>query len=286
MINCKIFDNNKGISQIFKLNNGNLACCGYEKIIIVNMDLDNKTHKIINEINIKNGSFNLIEELKNNYLITYDTTNKLKIWDKSTLIYSYNVYNIDSLIKIKDNSFITSSKNTLNLYNINIDKNDSIKLNCFSLYNIYINNKKNSIIKLNDNYIIALVTYYPQELELNKFNFEECKNNEENNDNAICLIEIDKKNKLEIIQNIKNEYENGKYINIIKYINDSFLILNDLGIVELWNLDKINKKLFVFNKFKAIDNIYDKENINMIFIEDNKKIIFQDYKNIICLSHK
>ena len=286
MINCKIFDNNKGISQIFKLNNGNLACCGYEKIIIVNMDLDNKTYKIINEINIKNGSFNLIEELKNNYLITYDTTNKLKIWDKSTLIYSYNVYNIDSLIKIKDNSFITSSKNTLNLYNINIDKNDSTKLNCFSLYNIYINNKKNSIIKLNDNYIIALVTYYPQELELNKFNFEECKNNEENNDNAICLIEIDKKNKLEIIQNIKNEYENGKYINIIKYINDSFLILNDLGIVELWNLDKINKKLFVFNKFKAIDNIYDKENINMIFIEDDKKIIFQDYKNIICLSHK
>ena len=114
----------------------------------MDVDLINKIYIIQNEIIIKNGSFNLVKELKNNLLITYDTTNKLKIWYNSKLIYTNNIYNINSLIRIKDNSFITSSKNKLNLFKANIDKNNSIKLNCFSLDNIYINNKKNSIINM------------------------------------------------------------------------------------------------------------------------------------------
>ena len=221
----------------------------------MDVDLINKIYIIQNEMNIKNGSFNLVKELKNNFLITYDTTNKLKIWYNPKLIYTNNIYNINSLIRIKDNSFITSSKNKLNLFKANIDKNNSIKLNCFSLDNISVNNKKNSIINLNDNYIVVLVSNIIQELELNENISEEYKN-KENVDKGICLIEIKKNNKLEIIQKIKNESEIGKFINIIKYINDSFLVLNDLGFIELWNFDKMNKKLIFLNKLKAIDNIY------------------------------
>ena len=287
ILSCKIFDNNKGISRIIWLSNGNLACCGYEKIKVVNIDLDNKNYQIISEMVIKNASFNLVKELKNHYLITYDTNDKLKIWYKYIQIFSINTINIYSLLILKNNLFITTSNTKLNLYNINIDNNNYITLNCFSLDNISVKKLKNPIISLNDNYVIVLVNFKEQrDCESSGDVFEESKNNQENNDDAVCLIEIGKKFKLEIIQDIKNNNENGQYISIINYINDSFLLLNDLGIIELWNLDTINKKLIILNKFKAVDNIYNKETISMIFIENNKNIILQDYKNIICLSHE
>ena len=236
---------------------------------------------------IKNASFNLVKELKNHYLITYDTNDKLKIWYKYIQIFSINTINIYSLLILKNNLFITTSNTKLNLYNINIDNNNYITLNCFSLDNISVKKLKNPIISLNDNYVIVLVNFKEQsDCESSGDVFEESKNNQENNDDAVCLIEIGKKFKLEIIQDIKNNIENGQYISIINYINDSFLLLNDLGIIELWNLDTINKKLIILNKFKAVDNIYNKETISMIFIENNKNIILQDYKNIICLSHE
>ena len=117
--------------------------------------------------------------------------------------------------------------------------------------------------------------------------FEECKNNEENyindNHNGICLIEIDSKNRLKIVQKIKNE----KVINnIIKYIEDSILILNDFGDIEFWSFDKVNRKMVIMNKFNAMDNIYCKRIRSLLFIEEDKKIIIQNYKNLICLSHK
>jgi hypothetical protein len=290
---CEIFDNNKGIRRIISLNNGNLACCGYEKIKIVNIDLDNKTYQIINEINIKNALFNLVKELKNHYLITYDTNNKLKIWHKYKLIYvDNNNIAIDSLLKIKENLFISSinnnNKKQLSLFNIIIENNNCIKLKSFPLDNIYIIKQKNSIIKLNNNYIVTLVSYEEEKLDKNDATekFEESKNNEENCENGICLIEINK-NQLNIIQNIKNKIENGQYINIINYINNSFLVLNDLGNIELWNFDKINAKLTILNKFKVTENIiYNKCINNVLFVEESGEIILQCYNNLICLSHK
>ena len=287
ILRCKLFDDNKGIYHIIKLRNGNLACSGYEKIKIVNIDLDNKTYQIINEINIKDASVNIVKELKNNYLITYDTNNELKIWYKSTPIYIINDIDVYSLLILKNNLFVSASNNKLHLYNMNIDYNNYITLNCFSLDNISVSKIKNSIISINDNYIISLVNYNEQNnLNLSDDTFEENKNNEDNNDNGICLIEIKENNKIEIIQDIKTDTENGQYINIINYIDDSFLLLNDLNVVELWNLDRINKKMSVLNKFKLVENIYDKETINMIFIENNKNLILHDCKNIIYLSHE
>ena len=285
-LSCKIFDNNMGINQMIQLTNGDMACCGYKKIKIVNINLDRKNYYICKEINIKNGSFNFIKELSNNYLITYDSNNKIKIWYKYESIYEYNNKNIDFLLTIKDNLFLTSSNNKnikqLNLYNININKNNNIESNCFLLDNISVVNLKNSLIKLNNCYVIALVSYEEQ----NDFSekLEERKSNEENNENGICLIEINNKNELTIRQNIKNK--NEKYTNLINYINNSFLAKNDLGIIELWHLDKNNQKLIILNKFKAFDIASNEIINNMIFIEDNKKIIFQTYKKLICFSHK
>ena len=285
---CKIFDNNKGIYHITQLRNGDFACAGYERIKIVNIDLDNKKYYINNEIKMENGSFNLVKELKNNYLVTYDTNNKLKIWYNYKIIYEYNNININCLLPLKDNLFMTSSINDkkINLYNIYIDKTNFNKISCFSLNNISVIN--NSILKLNDNYIIVLASNEEKKTEEISEKFEECKNNEENknNENGICLIEISSKNKLNIIQNIKNKSENKTYINIINYINNSILALNDLGYIELWDFDKINKKMFILNQFKAID-IFLVHNIrNFLLIEDNKKIFLQAYNYLICLSNE
>ena len=289
---CKVFDNNKGINQMIQLRNGDLACCGYEKIKILNVNLDNKVYNIINEINIKNGSFTLVKELRNNYLITYDTNNKLKIWYKYKLIYvENNNIDIDYLLKIKENLFISSSHNDnkrqLNLFNVNIENNNSIKLNSFSLDNTSVIKQKNPIIKINNNYIVALVSYEEEKLDKKDASekFEESKNNEENYDNGICLIEINK-NQLKIIHNIKNKIENGKYIHIINYINNSFLVLNDLCDIELWSFDNINTKITILNKLKVLDNIYNNGINNVLVVEENGEIILQCCNNLVCLSHK
>ena len=290
---CKVFDSNKGINHITQLKNGDFACAGYEKIKIVNINLDNKKYYINNEIKMENGSFNLVKELRNNYLITYDTSNKLKIWYNYKIIYEYNNTNINSLLLLKDNLFITSSinDNKLDLYNINIDKNKFNEISCSTLDNISVIN--NSLIKLNNNYIVAL--FSNEETKFDQFDsdsnekLEESKNNEENynnNENGICLIEINSNNKLNIIQYIKNKNENKTYICLNNYINNSILVLNDSGYVELWNFDKINKKMSIVNQFKAIDNILDERIRNLLYIEDNKKIILQTYNYLICLSNE
>ena len=288
----KIFENNKGIYNMTQLTNGDIAFCGYEKLKIFNVNLDNKSYYIKKEISCENGAFNLVNELGNNYLISYDTNKILKIFYNYKTIYEYKDINIDNILKIKFNLFITSSnkEKKINLYNIDINKNYYTEIKCDSLDNISVIKEKNSMIKLNNNYIVAIVSYDEKKHQNDsEEKFEESKNSEETsfNSNGICLIEISSKCKFNVIQNIKNKIEEGIYINICKYINNSsFLALNDLGFIELWNLDKINKKLEILNKFKAIDDIYSKLIRNIIFFEDKEKIILQSYKNIICLSNE
>ena len=178
----------------------------------------------------------------------------------------------------------------LNLYNIIIDKNNSVELNTFSLDNISIAQGNNSMVKLNNKYLVVIYEGIKSEKKnvSEDEKFEECKNNEENDvENGIYLIEICAKNKLKIIQKIKNEKGNGVYINMINYIgNNSVLLLNDYGYIELWIFDSINKKLNIIDQFKAVDNIYSKRIRSLLFIEDNKKILLQNYKNVMCLSHE
>ena len=292
-LTCKVFEKNKGINTLIQLKNGDLACTGYEKIKIVNIDLNDKMYNIIKELNIGDCSINLMEELRNNYLITYDCNNDLKLWNNYKIIYKDNLPGIDNLQIINENSFITSSikDQKLYLYNILNNENNSVKITCCSLDNISVMKGKNSIVKLNNNYIVVIYDENKMILDDDTNGdddeFEECKNNEENyindNHNGICLIEIDSKNRLKIVQKIKNE----KVINnIIKYIEDSILILNDFGDIEFWSFDKVNRKMVIMNKFNAMDNIYCKRIRSLLFIEEDKKIIIQNYKNLIYLSHK
>ena len=291
-MSCEIFENNKGINQIIQLKNGDLACTGFEKIKIVNINLNNKNYSIKKEITINNGYFNIIKELSNNYLITYDTSNALKIWYNYKLINEIkNNINIDSLLTLRDDLLISSSSydKRLNLYHILINKKNKINLNCSTLDNLAVIDGKNSIAKLNNNYLVAIYEEKKIEDNNNEQNekLEECKNNEDSDvENGICLIEINPKNKLKIIKKIKNKEDNGVYINIINYINNVVLLLNDLGYIELWSFDNINKRINIMNQFKAVDSIYSKRIRSILFIEDNKKIILQNYKNLICLSHE
>ena len=291
-LTCKVFDKNMGINTLIKLKNGDLACSGYEKIKIVNINLNDKKYNIIKELTIGDCSLNLMEELRSNYLITYDSNNDLKLWNNYKIIYKDNIPDIDNLEIINENSFITSSikDQKLNLYNILNSESNSVEINCCSLDNISVMKGKNSIVKLNNNYIV--VAYDENNMSDDGINsdddeFEECKNNEENNicnnHNGICLIEINSKKSLKIVQKIKKE----KGINtIIKYIKESILILNDFGDIEFWSFDKINRKMIIISQFKAIDEIYCKRIRSLLFIEEDKKIIIQNYKNLICLSHK
>ena len=292
-LSCKIFENNKGINKVIQLKNGDLICSGFEKLKVVNINLSKQQYNISNEININNSYFNLIKELSNNYLITYDTNDSLKLWHNYKYFYEIiNNVNIDSLLIIKDDLFISSSMydKRLNLYNIIIDKNNSVELNTFSLDNISIAQGNNSMVKLNNKYLVVIYEGIKSEKKnmSEDEKFEECKNNEENDvENGIYLIEICAKNKLKIIQKINNEKGNGVYINMINYIgNNSVLLVNDYGYIELWIFDMINKKLNIIDQFKAVDNIYSKRIRSLLFIEDNKKILLQNYKNVICLSHE
>ena len=291
-LTCKVFDKNKGINTLIQLKNGDLACSGYEKIKIVNINLDGKRNNIIKEVTIGDCSLNLMEELRSNRLITYDSYDDLKLWDNFKIIYKDNIQSIDALKVINENSFITSSlsEKKLNLYNILSKDNNSVEITSCTLDNISVKKGKNSIVKLNINYIV--VVYDESKIMEDDYignddELEECKNNEENiiseKHNGICLIEINSKNRLNVVQKIKKEKSIN---NIIKYIGDSIIILNDFGDIEFWSFDKVNRKMIIMSQFKVMDEIYSKRVRSVLFREEDKKIIIQNYKNLICLSHK
>ena len=285
-LTCKIFDNNEGINYMKQLKNGDLACCGYKKLKIVNLNLSKKTFTLVKELNIDEGSFNMVEELRNHFLVTYDTGNKLKLWKKYQLVHeTTSDTNIDSLLIRNDSSFLTSSYDNrkIDLYDINIDETNYININRTSLDNISV--KK--IANLNNNYIVAifeekdlLKIIFDEKFEESK-NEEETKNNE--SENGLCLIQVNTNNDLKIVQKIKYKDEGKFYINLINYDSGSVLLLNHYGFIELWNFDKINKKMYIINQFKAIDDYFGRIIRNIIFIEDNKEIILQSYKHVFCL---
>ena len=285
-LTCKIFDDNEGINYMKQLKNGDLACCGYQKLKFVNLNLSKKTFTIVKELHIDEGSFNIVEELRNHFLITYDTGNKIKLWKKYQLVHETNSdISIDSLLIKNDSSFLTSSYDSrkINLYDINIDETNYININRTSLDNISV--KK--MVNLNNNYIVVIF----EEKDLFKIifddKFEESKNEEEaknkESENGLCLIQVNTNNQLKIVQKIKYNDEGKFYINLINYANDSVLLLNHYGFIELWNFDKINKKMYIINQFKAIDDYFGRIIRNIIFIEDNKEIILQSYKHVFCL---
>ena len=229
-----------------------------------------------------------IHELKNNILIAYDTNHELKLFKNYKLIHNYknSMNNINNLFKVNDSSFITSSilQNNINLFKLNY-KNNIPELTILPLNKeMHIKRGKNSFIKLNDFYFVLI---YENEKEKNilEEKFKETKNNEENKkENGLCLIQLNpENNNFEILQKIENLDEKKNYTNLVGYLKEEFMLLNDQGFFEIWKFDNVNKNIFMKNRIDIFYN--DGIIINIIYLEETSDFIFQTNKNIFMLSN-
>lgn len=283
LLSKKIFEENEGINCMIQLRNGDIIL-GRKKLKIINLNLENKKCEIIDEINLKDGLFDSIIEMGNKFLITYDTNNEIKLWKNYKFIYKFKT-NITNLFKINDNSFLTSSiiENKISLYKINFNKTipELIK---FSLNKeMHIKEGKNSLIKINNSCFIII---YEKDIQNNsEDDFEESKNNEAEKEQGICLIEINPKQKyFKILDKIQNLDNKKNYNNLVIYLNDQFMVIEDYSkYVEIWCWDSINKKIFV--KYRINLFFEDEIIISAIYIEGINDFIFQTNKKLVCLSN-
>ena len=284
----KFFYKNEGINCMIQLKNGYLALGG-KKIKIVNYDLNDKICDIVYEINIKNGFINSLQDLGNNFLVSYDSNHELKLWKNYKFIAKYNNFNIDSIYKINGNSFITSSliENKINLFKLE-NKNNFHELISFPLSDeINIKKGKNSFIKINNSYFIFIYEKIKKQ-ENSEEKFEESKNNEDINiQQGICLVEIyPRKNYFKILDQKENIDEKRQYMNLVKYINEQFLLIDDNGLVEIWEFDIITKNIYMKNKFDFSYNIYNDGIILNANLDDNTKdIVLQTNKYLFKLTN-
>ena len=279
----KIFEENEGINCMIQLRNGDLALVG-KKIKIINLNLQNKICDILHEIKLKDGLFESILEIGNNLLITYDTNNELKLWKNYKFISKYNA-TISDLYKIDDNSFISSSinENKINLYKLSSNKSMPELIEFPLNEKMNIKKGKNSLIKLNNSYFVFI---YEKFIEQNREEkFEESKNNEEEKEQGICLIEINsRKNDFKILDKVENFDKNTNYINLVNYLNEQFIVIEDYSKnIEICGFNFVNKKLYMKNKINVFSN--DEIIINTIYIEETNDFIYQTNKNLVCLSN-
>jgi hypothetical protein len=68
-LNIKLFKEGEGINYALNLKNGIIACCGYEKIKFVHLDLYNQNYYIEKILEEKNNSFSSLIEFNNNCLV-------------------------------------------------------------------------------------------------------------------------------------------------------------------------------------------------------------------------
>ena len=263
-IKLKIFPEEDGINHIIQLNNGNLACCGYENINLINYDIFNHNAKITNIINEKYNNFLFLIEITNNYLISSDTSKKIRIWNKN----KNNIYKclnhlddeieINLLYNIDYQSFIGCSYNDKKIIKYCVSKNKEI-ISEFKLNNISIIKGNNSLVKYDSDYLLL--------------------NYKENNKYGIIIIRIDKFEIMSKISNVVPIY----YIN--KYLNEKIIIIDKYGFIKKYNFSKKNCRLYECDKIKIYNNSFSEDNLRSFYEISNNIIIFQ-YKNKIALYYK
>ena len=250
------------INQIIQLKNGELACCGYEKIKIINFDIYNNniiTNSIINE---KNNIFFSLIELSNNYLISSCSSNKIQFWNKNInnsykCIHSIDDIEINLLYNIDNFSFVgysnTNKKLKKYLISVNKEINPQSELN-----DIFINLNKKCVM-INEDYLLI--------------NFED------KNKFGTIVINI---NKFEILSKIVNDTP-LYFIN--NYISDKIITTNENGLIQKWNFSKEDTILYEYDSIKINNNSITKDEINSIFEINKKKLLFV-YQNKIKLYSK
>ena len=263
-IKLKIFPEEDGINHIIQLNNGNLACCGYENINLINYDIFNHNAKITNIINEKYNNFLFLIEITNNYLISSDTSKKIQIWNKNeNKIYKYlnhldDEIEINLLYNIDYQSFIGCSYNDKKIIKYCVSKNKEI-LSEFKLNNISIIKGNNSLVKYDSDYLLL--------------------NYKENNKYGIIIIRLDKFEIMSKISSVVPIY----YIN--KYLNEKIIIIDKYGFIKKYNFSKKNCRLYECDKIKIYNNSFSEDNLRSFYEISNNIIIFQ-YKNKIALYYK
>ena len=237
----KIFNESKIINNLYQLSNGDIACCCNDIIKILNLDLHNKYYYTDEIIENKNNSFMNMAELKNNFLLTAGTKNKLQLWYKNNNIRNFINYDIKN-----DVHFIYNIKNDIFLISDHLNK----KINFFSLNENYeIKNISNidNISIINGNY--PMTTFENKYLLI-------CGKNDYN---AYEIIFIDLI-KYEIVNKIS--YGLSKLI-FISLNNEFIITVDNDGFIKKWKFTENN--FYNCDKFNIID-----ENKKMKFIVSNK----------------
>ena len=259
--NIKISNENKIINNLYLLSNGDIACCCNEKIEIINLDLFNKNYYINEIIENKNNSFLYITELKNDFLLTSGTKNKLQLWYKNNNnkrnFINYDIKNdVDFIYKIKPQIFLTSDNKNKKVDFFELNENYEIK-NISIIDNISIINGNNPMMKFGNNYLLVCSQNGYKEYE-------------------IILIDLVK---YKIVNKIL--YGSSKLIHID--LNNEFIItVDNIGLIKKWKI--IENNIFNCGKMSIID-----ENKKMKFIISNKnsKLLLgvSNEKEVICLKN-
>ena len=260
-VGIKLFKGEKGINQILKLKSGELICCGYEHIKKINFDLNNNISSIENIINEKNNNFLSLIELNNNYLITSDTSKKIRLWkmNKNKYYHNLNMVNdveINLLYDIDNHAFIGYSNNEKKIIKYLISKNNEIvKQN--ELGNISINIENNSLIKYDSNYLFI--------------------NYKENNNFGIMIVILDK---FEIIKKISNMISLYFINNCNWDEKERIITIDENGIIQKWKFSKSENKIYECDKMKIYNNTLLDGKLTT-FIEINDDIFLFKYENKI-----
>ena len=69
-LKIKLFEEGKGINYALKLKNGNIACCGYEQIKFIHLDLYNQSFYVEKILEERNSNFISFIEFNNSCFIS------------------------------------------------------------------------------------------------------------------------------------------------------------------------------------------------------------------------
>ena len=274
-LKIKLFDEGQGINHMLKLDDGNIACCGYEKIKFVQLDIYNESYFINKILEEKNNIFHSLISFKNNLFISSGSSKKLQLWKNVNNKYIKN--NVCVKEWIADNEeinfiykklpyyFISCSYKDKNIQKFIIENNNEIKY-ISKLENICVAKGSNSILDLPNNKNILLICY---------------KNN------IKCFgIKIISFNKFEIILDFKN-INPFYFINI--FDNENIISIDKKGIIQKWKYADNDNKLYECDKindpFSNNNNLIQIKKLKSIICINNYKSFIFQYKNgISCIS--
>ena len=214
-ISIKISDKNLGINDFIEKEGGGLLCCGYEYINYIYLSLNNKVFDIKQKFDIykKGININSIIELNNNLFVTSNDNEQIQLWRKSFKSGKFkciDCYDCD----------LNDNKGKFNIiYKIN---NDSFIFNSFNNYNL-------SLFKIN--------TYDKIELKKSIENIKITKGNNSiikiPNEEYLFLSCYENDDSNEII-NEKDNYDsiyNNLYSDYRENFSIKILDINNLNII-------------------------------------------------------